>query len=78
MLSRNELPKMKCGHDVYDYELEKSSGIVFIQWRCVEGCKTEWTTVGEAPYPDECKLDESSKEMMEIIKAREEKSVEQQ
>jgi len=62
---------MRCGHDVYDYELEKEQGIVYIRWRCVENCKTEWSLVGEAPYPDECELNHHDKEIMEIIKARE-------
>ena len=49
--------KMKCGHEVADYELAKESGIVFIQYTCVNGCKTKWGYVGEAPYPDELDIE---------------------
>ena len=43
---------MKCGHTVMDYKLEKNDGIVFIQYACEKGCKTEWASVGEAPHFD--------------------------
>ena len=49
--------KMKCGHEVSGYELEKRDGIVFIRYECVEGCQTEWAIVGEAPYPDEVNME---------------------
>jgi len=50
-------PNMKCGHEIYHYELEKEGGIVFIRWKCVEGCLTEWGTVGEAPLWDELEIE---------------------
>jgi len=49
---------MKCGHEVMGYELSKENGIVFIRYECIEGCKTEWAMVGEAPYPDEILIEE--------------------
>ena len=52
--------KMKCGHEVVDYELEKQDGIVFIRYVCEKGHWTKWKMVGEAPYPDEIEMEEEN------------------
>jgi len=49
--------KMKCGHEVLDYELSKEGGVVFIRYECEKGCKTKWAMVGEVPLPDEIEVE---------------------
>lgn len=51
---------MKCGHLVYDYEMQKQDGIVFLRWICKERHKTEWGCVGEEPSPEDLNLEEGT------------------
>ena len=48
---------MRCGHEVYTYELSKEGGIVYIRYVCTEGHRTAWACVGEAPYADEIEIE---------------------
>lgn len=48
--------KMKCGHKVLSSSLEKQDGFAYIQYTCIEGCKTDWASVGECPYCDEIEI----------------------
>lgn len=50
--------KMQCEHDVYDYELTKEAGEIYIRYICREGCRTKWIFIGEAPHPDEVEIED--------------------
>ncbi len=50
--------KMKCGHKPYDSFLTKDDGFIFIRYKCVEGCFTEWKRVCETPLADEIDMEE--------------------
>ena len=44
---------MKCGHNLSTYDFQKIDDMVFIKWKCVDGCETDWERVGIAPDPEE-------------------------